>query len=409
MMKPIKAAIIGGVTLASIVGGTMLWSGGTYRLPEVTHAIVRHAGTPKYIDVNYPIGTPEEDIRANLAELQAKYDANPSLDVKVRTGAGFRTKSLIQSVQTIDAGVRTWHSAPNHLRTGDTKQIYVVGAMRWRVADPWTFATAAYNEQGAHSRIDDLVDPAVKNAISSFNLVDLIRTNNRELEYLTSGTEGFTESGVYERAFQVQDVTGRGRLDIEKSIYDRVEHILLKEFGIEMIDFQFTVIAYDPSVEENVIEAMVRERERVASGIRSQGDARAAEIDGEREKELANIRSTADMAALRIRGEGLADSMRIKAEGYGMAPSVYGLLKDFEIASNNLDDRLTLVQQFGLNSFRELFSGAISDGYWQQVLAEVEGLDPDAIREFRQELLPADEEIEQLLELAPVLEAPFDQ
>src|SRR5258705_2865895 len=67
----------------------------------------------------------------------------------------------------------------------------------------------------------------------------------------------------------------------------------VKEFGIELMDFQFKRINYVDQVQADVFQRMIAERKRVAERYRSEGAGEAARISGEREREVQRIQSQA--------------------------------------------------------------------------------------------------------------------
>jgi membrane protease subunit HflC len=50
---------------------------------------------------------------------------------------------------------------------------------RWRITDPLLFFQRLRDERGAMSRLDDILDGEVRDAIANHDLVEVVRTSNR--------------------------------------------------------------------------------------------------------------------------------------------------------------------------------------------------------------------------------------
>ena len=100
---------------------------------------------------------------------------------------------LIQKANFFDRRFLEWDGNPNQIPTKDKRFIWVDTYARWRIADPLLFFQRVRDERGAQSRLDDILDGETRNAIANNNLVELIRSTNREYqtdEELTGAEEG---------------------------------------------------------------------------------------------------------------------------------------------------------------------------------------------------------------------------
>jgi membrane protease subunit HflC len=64
----------------------------------------------------------------------------------------------------------------------DKKYIWVDTYARWRINDPLVFFQRVRDERGAQSRIDDIIDGETRNAVANFDLIEIVRSSNREFE-----------------------------------------------------------------------------------------------------------------------------------------------------------------------------------------------------------------------------------
>ena len=87
---------------------------------------------------------------------------------------------------------------------------------------------------------------------------------------------------------------------------------------------------------------MIAERQRIAEQFRSEGQGRAAEIDGNTERELAQITSEARRQAELVRGEADAEATRIYNEAFGADPEFFSFFRSLESYSRSIGDKTTL-------------------------------------------------------------------
>ncbi len=240
----------------------------------------------------------------------------------------------VQKVLRFDKRWLPWDGDANQIPTKDKKFIWVDTYARWRIADPLAFYTAVRNEQQAQSRLDDIIDGETRNAVASYNLIEIVRSSDREFE-VTEELGGFIDEAV------VQEIVS-GRDAITRSIL-RQASLVTPNFGIELVDVQFKRINYTEEVRESVYARMISERRRIAEQSRSEGQGRSAEIRGEKERDLQEIASEAFKTAEETRGRADAEATQIYASAYSKDPDFYQFLKTLETYRSSLDEDVTLV------------------------------------------------------------------
>lgn len=227
-----------------------------------------------------------------------------------------------------------WDGDPNQIPTRDKKYIWVDTYARWRIADPLVFYQRVRDERGAHSRLDDIIDGETRNTIAKFDLIEVVRSSNREFEV----TEETVKSEVTEGLGEIK--VGRNR--IAEIILESASRIT-PQFGVELKDVRIKRINYVDEVQRKVFDRMIAERKRIASKYRSEGDGRSAEIRGEKEKELKRIQSEAYRKAQEIKGKADAEATKIYAQAYNLDPNFYQLLKTLETYRTSFDSETWLV------------------------------------------------------------------
>jgi len=190
------------------------------------------------------------------------------------------------------------------------------------------------DERGGQSRLDDIVDGETRNAVASFDLIEVVRSSNRSFQ-VTEELEGI---GSAEALVKV----AHGRSKIAQIILDKAAKIT-PEFGIELVDLRFKRINYVDTVQQKVFERMISERKRIAERSRSEGQGRAAEIRGQKERDMLSASSAGYKSAQELKGAADAQATSIYARAYNRDADLYQFLKSMETLNASLDDRSTLI------------------------------------------------------------------
>ena len=251
--------------------------------------------------------------------------------------AGFHFKlPFIQKVTRFEKRILEWDGYPDQIPTKDKKYIWVDTAARWRIIDPLKFFQSVYDERGAHARLDDIVDSAVRDTVTSHNLIEIVRSTNRIIDELAkTAKEGAIEEGVLDKVYV-------GRDKMRKEIIATAKK-LMPQYGIELIDVRIKRVTYVEEVRAKVYERMVAERKRAAEQYRSEGRGIRAEIQGRTEKELKGILSSAYKEAQIVKGEADAKSTKIYADAYRKDPEFYSFLKTLETYEDTIGDNSTVI------------------------------------------------------------------
>jgi len=247
----------------------------------------------------------------------------PVGDVKY---AGLHFKiPVIQDVHRFEKRIMKWDSAPNQIPTKDKRFIWVDTTARWRIKDPLLFYKSVATERGAQSRLDDIIDSVVRDAVSGRLLAELVRGSDDEKPRgLQDEKEVFEFEGEV-----VEESELIGREEILDDLLEKAR-ASTPEYGIELLDVQIKRINYVEQVLERVYERMVNERNQVAAEYRSEGEGEKAEILGKMERELKEIRSGAYRTALEIRGKADAEAASIYAGTYNEDKDFYSFLRTLE-------------------------------------------------------------------------------
>ncbi len=241
------------------------------------------------------------------------------------TKAGLHFKlPFVHNVLVFEKRLLIWDGDPEEIPTKGREFIKVDATARWRIADPKKFLESVATEQRAQSRLDDIIDSAVRSQVSGNTLVELVRSAS----WVTPGEEVLEEVPA-EREKELKKKITRGREELTRAILAEARKVV-PQFGIQLIDVRIKRLNYIQSVREKVYTRMNSERKRIAARFRSEGEGESAEILGNMDKELRQIGSTAYRKAQVIRGKADAQATKIYGDAFNKDPEFYAFSRTLE-------------------------------------------------------------------------------
>jgi modulator of FtsH protease HflC len=254
-----------------------------------------------------------------------------------KTTPGLRFKiPFIQHANVFNKNLLEWDGDPGQIPTLDKTFIWVDTFARWKIVEPIKFFQTVNNRFNAIGKLNDIIDPAVRNYITSYRLIEAVRTSNRELGVDEIGLEDVDKDQRETYAITF------GREKITKGIMEQAQP-KLAQFGIELVDVKIKRINYVESVRKSVYDRMIAERNQIAEKFRSEGRGEARKIIGEKERDLKKITSEAYKTAQEIKGKADAKATKIYAQSYGLDPEFYSFTRTLEIYNESLDDKNSLI------------------------------------------------------------------
>jgi len=239
-----------------------------------------------------------------------------------------------------------WDGDPGQVPTLDKTFIWVDTFARWKIVDPLKLFETVRNEYGAQGRLDDIIDAAVRNFITSYHLIETVRMTNRELDTFEAGVDEVKEISPLGEV-------KTGRAQITKGIMEQAQPKLAK-FGIELVDVKIKRLNYVEEVQRSVYARMIAERKQIAEKFRSEGKGEARKVEGDKEKEMKRITSGAYRTAQEIKGKADAEATKIYAHAYGQDPDFYSFVNTLDIYKTALDKDSTLVLSTDSEFFKYL-------------------------------------------------------
>lgn len=286
----------------------------------------------------YIVDETEQVIITQLGDPVGEAVTEPGMKFKI---------PFIQTANYFDKRYLEWDGDRNQIPTRDKKFIFVDTYARWQITDPLQFFIRLRDESGAQSRLDDILDGETRNAIASRDLVEVVRSTNRDPISEATITDVIEDS--------LQDISvGRDsiQINIQQLANQRAE-----DLGIVILDFRFKRINYVEDVRQTVYDRMISERNRIADKFRSEGQGEAARINGEKERELNRIQSEAFRRAEEIRGEADAQATSIYAGAYDQsqdARELYNFTRTMESYTKTFDNQTSIILSTNSDFFRYL-------------------------------------------------------
>mgnify|MGYP000704590172 CR=1 FL=1 len=151
---------------------------------------------------------------------------------------------FIQTVSFFEKRILEYDSAPTEIVTRDKKNLVVDNYARWKITDPLKFMQAVKDENGAQSRLDDIVYSELRVELGRYNLNEIVSLHRDTI---------------------MAEVTERCN---EKS----------QEYGISIVDVRIKRADLPEENEKAVFERMRAERLRQANQYRSEGEEEALKI-----------------------------------------------------------------------------------------------------------------------------------
>ena len=180
----------------------------------------------------------------------------------------------------------------------------------------------------AQSRLDDIIDGAVRDEISNRFMSEIVRSTNREMGVYDSELEDTSDEIIKEGA----------RKGIVESILMSVDSKLEElNIGISIVDFQIKRMSYNRQVQDKLFKRMISEQNMIAEKYRAQGEGRKQEILGLQHQKEKGLMSSAYLKSQEVIGKADAEAMDIYAAAYSQDENFYKYYKTLETYKKTLD------------------------------------------------------------------------
>ncbi len=253
---------------------------------------------------------------------------------------------FIHQVNRFPKNLLEWDGDKGQIPTQDKTFIWIDVFGRWRIVDPLLFFEKVHDETTVYRNLDGIIDAAVRNLITSNNLIEAVRNTDRKMELEVTDGEDFLDT--------TSTIVEFGRSRMCKAVLEQARP-KLADFGIELVDVRFKRINYVDDVLRKVYERMIAERKQIAEKYRSEGRGESSKIIGEKEKELKRIQSEAYRKSQEIKGKADAEATAIYASAYNRDPEFYSFLKSLDLYGKAFDSTNTVIMSTKNNDFLKYF------------------------------------------------------
>ena len=216
---------------------------------------------------------------------------------------------FIQQVKFFSNQLLDNDSEPAEVITRDKKNLLIDNFTVWRIINPLTFLETVRDENGARSRLDDIIYSELRVEIGTHDLIDIV-TETREV--------------IMEKVSKEADKKAR-------------------ELGIEVVEVRIKRTDLPPSIADSIFRRMRTERERIAKEYRSEGKEEALKIRATTDKEKTILIADAYRQEQEIRGEGDGKSIKVYADAFNNDPEFYSFIRSMEAYKNSMKTGTTLL------------------------------------------------------------------
>ncbi len=284
--------------------------------------------------------------------------------VVARTEPGLYFKTpFIQEVRKLPKTLQFWGGGPGHalpdLTTADGKKINVVPWAVWKINDPISFVKTLREVPNAERRVAEFVRGAMRDAITQYDLSELVRSTNRGLTH-TFGVDPRTLGIALDQITQAvpeaaQEIRfGREKIlaEIKADAIHRIESDLSDTAatstqgsrGVELVDLGIAKVDFVPTVRQAAFDRQIALMNSIASLYINEGERAKQEIINRANAEVQRLEGEGQQKANETKGEVDAEIIRSYAEAINEAGEFYTFVRTLEAFKKAIgsDTRLIL-------------------------------------------------------------------
>lgn len=231
---------------------------------------------------------------------------------RVITKPGLYWKTpIVQTVEFFDKRILDVEISNKEVTASDQKRLVVDAFARYKIIDPLLFFQSVTDEAGAHARIDNVMDAAMRSVLGGSTFIDVVKLKREALMH---------------------------------QIAERVNGEV-KDFGIEIVDVRIKRADLPEANSQAIYERMKTERQREAAEIRAQGNEQSKRIKATADRGVTVLIAEANRDSERLRGEGDAERNRIYAGAFSKDPDFFAFYRSMQAYEEGLksnDTRLVI-------------------------------------------------------------------
>ena len=244
----------------------------------------------------------------HLTQTAVLIELSKPKDIITEPGLYFKIP-VLQKVRYFSKQLLDNDSPPTEVITRDKKNLLIDNFSLYRIVDPLKFLETVRTENGARSRLDDIVYSELRVEIGTHDLMDVV-TENRNL-IMAKVTEESNKKAA--------------------------------EYGIEMSDVRIKRVDLPPEIANSIFNRMRTERQRIAMEYRSEGKEESTKIRAQTDKEKTILIAEAYKQEQTIRGQGDGQATKIYADSFSKDPKFYNFIRSMEAYKKSLKTGTTIL------------------------------------------------------------------
>lgn len=276
-----------------------------------------------------------------------------------KEGLGFKLP-FIDKIHILPNKIMSWDGNAQEIQTVESFNIWVDTTARWKITDLKLFYNSLGTLTSAYGRLDNVIDPAVRNVIAGNALNEAVRNTNRINEIERADIFQVADAEVLETLEKLSSVEVNsesveiGRKELSERMLEQANAIT-KDYGIELIDIVIRQIRYSDQMTRSVYARMISDRKQIAQAYRSVGQGKKDEWLGKMDREKRSILSSAYEEAEEIKGDADAQAAAVYASAYNRDPEFFQFWRAIESYKATMD-KFNAVVTTDMDYFDYLYS-----------------------------------------------------
>jgi len=285
--------------------------------------------------------------------------------VVARTTPGLYFKlPFVQQVTRLPKTLQFWIGNENEilvdLPTADGKKIDVTPWAAWRITDPIRFLEVLRTVENAQSRVQAFVRGAVRNAVTSYSLSNIVRSTDRKLTYSfqVEASDLVRANPPVEAAkpapgpgpAESQEKVTVGRKELVSQILKKVHAELSaggeeakKGRGIELVDVGISRIEFVAVVREAAFARLTAFMQSIASRYTSEGERHKQEILNRTDAEVQKLMGEGSEESSAIKGKVDAEIIDMYAKAITRTGEFYNFVRTLEAYETSLAGQTRMI------------------------------------------------------------------
>lgn len=305
----------------------------------------------------------------------------------IRTRPGLYTKTpFVEQIRRFDSRLLRYDAPAAPLLTKDKRTLVIDAYARYRITDVVQFFKTLNSELNADARVGDIIASELRREVALDDQITVIRDNREDIMRRITEASNRSElsrseainlpGGLRDPQLtiilserQAGELTGlrraptepemvaleRGPRPAELASFEINYYVPVNiRLGIEIVDVRIKAADFPPDIESSVFARMEAERERIASGLRAEGNQENAQIRADVDRQVTIILQEAEGESARLRGEGEGEAIKILAEELERDPEFYAFQRSLEAYRHILTSNTTAVLSGESDLFRFL-------------------------------------------------------